>query len=82
MWGAGRTDMEKQRVTVRRDPFARGEYVRFPSHGTGDCAWCGQTRRVVYGYVWEEDDRPRRAREQHVEHWFCNLACHDTFGRL
>ena len=65
--------------TCRRDAFARGEYVRFSSHGTGDCAWCGQTRRTVFGYVWQSDDK-RSPIERDVDYWFCNLECHDSFS--
>ena len=43
-------------LTMRRDPFAGGEYERV-CYGPGQCAWCGQTRPRVFTYVWVRDDR-------------------------
>ena len=42
--------------TMRRDPFARGEYERV-CHGRGECAWCGQKRPRVFSYLWLSDGR-------------------------
>ena len=75
-------------VTVRRDPFARGEYKRFcvanplrAGHpypaGTTHCDWCGQGQKRMYSYVWWDDAKPE---PQHDSgYWFCNLDCFAAF---
>jgi hypothetical protein len=50
--------------TMRRDLFARGEYERV-CHGPVRCAWCGQTRRRVFTYVWARYDRTQFAAVEH-----------------
>lgn len=64
-------------TTVRHDPFARGEYRR-ECAGAGTCAWCGQARKRVYTYTWEEDSSSRRARYTDRRQ-FCNLECFDSY---
>lgn len=66
-------------TTCQRDSFARGELVRFSSGGSGDCAWCGQTRKKVFSYVWWNDGRARPNRG-HADHWFCGLDCMKAFS--
>jgi hypothetical protein len=66
-------------LTMRRDPFARGEYKRV-CHGPGECALCGQTRPRVFTYVWVRDDRTRSTTPDHRRaKLFCALACFTVY---
>jgi hypothetical protein len=65
--------------TMRRDPFARGEYERV-SHGPGQCAWCGQTRSRVFTYVWIRDDRTQSTSPDHRRaNTFCAFDCFTAY---
>jgi len=67
-------------VSVGRDPFARGEYLRQSESGTGlTCAWCGQVRRTLYRYAWVSDgETGPRFRGLRWSPPFCNARCrHD-----
>lgn len=67
-------------ITVKRDPFARGEYHR-QAHQGGICRWCGQDRARLYSYVWWPDDRPEPGEVDHQTfERFCNLGCRDAFS--
>jgi hypothetical protein len=67
-------------LTMRRDPFARGEYERV-CHGQGECAWCGQTRPRVYSYVWVRDDRTQSTAPEHRgAKTFCTFDCFRSFS--
>jgi hypothetical protein len=57
--------------TMRRDPFARGEYERV-CHAPGQCGRCGQTRPRVYSYVWIRDDRTQSTSPNHRS---ANIFC-------
>lgn len=63
--------------SVRRDPFARGEYIRY-CQGKGKCAFCGQQRKRVYAYAWTPDDRRIPQINNHKS--FCNLQCFDDYS--
>lgn len=65
---------------VKRDPFARGEYVRF-SLGARTCHWCGQKRKRAYNYAWADDQRadPTAPYDGYA---FCNWQCYATFHGL
>lgn len=59
--------------TLQRDPFARGEYARFP-RGPGICKWCGQSRKRLYAYVWWDDAKqPPHSDDAFGD--FCNFQC-------
>lgn len=64
-------------ASVGRDPFARGEYDR-QSAGSGTCHNCGQKRRVVFTYVWTNDDSNRRP-NHNGQKAFCNIGCHHDY---
>ena len=65
--------------TMRRDPFARGEYARL-CHGPGECAWCGQKRPRVYSYVWVRDDRTQATTADHRRaKTFCTFDCFTVY---
>ena len=65
--------------TMRRDPFARGEYEPV-CHGHGECAWCGQERPRVYSYVWTSDGRTHSTALDHRKaRKFCTFSCFDVF---
>jgi hypothetical protein len=61
-------------ITVRRDPFARGAFLR-ECKGRGCCAWCGQERLRVFSYFWANDGvtRPNLLAEWQRNHNFCNF---------
>ena len=62
-------------LSMRRNPFARGEYERV-SHGPGKCASCGQTRLRIFTYVWVRDDRTQSATSDHLRaKKFCAFDC-------
>jgi hypothetical protein len=63
-------------ISVGRDPFARGEYLR-RVHGAGECDWCGQHQKRLYTYVWEDDDKAHRNTDHaHAQaKLFCNFEC-------
>lgn len=67
---------------VARDPFARGEYARFAFSGERTCAWCGQKRKTLYVYIWQQDSLlgrvPRRSDACYAPQ-FCNLACFHSY---
>jgi hypothetical protein len=66
-------------LTMRRDPFARGEYERV-CHGQGQCAWCGQSRPRVYTYVWVRGDRMQSTTaENRRAKLFCTFNCFSVF---
>jgi hypothetical protein len=68
---------------VARDPFARGEYARFSFARKGQtCAWCGDVRRVLFVYLWQDDSiraRVPRRSDAEREHRFCNIGCHRNY---
>lgn len=64
-------------LSVKRDPFARGEYVR-TCHGKGTCKWCGMLKARVYSYTWESDDKPLRA-GQYSDDPFCGFPCYQSY---
>lgn len=63
--------------TLRRDPFARGEYVRY-SVGAGVCRWCGQQRKRLYEYLWWPDDKRPPSRTGRAG--FCNFRCFEEYS--
>jgi len=75
-----------QLVTVKRDPFARGDVVRKIERGhVGEqgyngvtCSWCGNTRKdgSLFRYGWGSDDG-RISMESHL---FCSKSCHDSYN--
>lgn len=64
-------------VTVMRDAFARTELRRF-SRASGECSWCGATRRPLFTYLTEGDAGPP-ARLSNNDRMFCNLDCYLAF---
>jgi hypothetical protein len=66
-------------MEVKRDSFARGYYER-ESHGKGTCEWCGQERRVVFSYTWQEDSVHRRNKPSYLERTFCNFNCFSIYN--
>lgn len=64
-------------LSVKRDPFARGEYIR-TCRGAGTCQWCGQQRKRVYSYHWE--DNSARARLNPDGKTFCNFGCFQSYN--
>jgi hypothetical protein len=62
-------------MTMQRDPYARGAYVRTCHANTGheQCAQCGRTPRRLYTYTWEGDGTMRHVRR--FLHAFCNFEC-------
>jgi hypothetical protein len=74
--------------TLQRDPFARGEYVRFtitaPAHSE-TCAWCGNSKLThefqksarFYRYAWWSDDK--KAPADPGGPVFCNFDCFRTY---
>ncbi len=71
-------------MTVRREPFARGECKRFTTtnrHGDTwptTCRFCGSVKKRMYSYVWWSDDKPEPRRDN--DKWFCNIDCHDSYN--
>lgn len=67
------------RVSIERDPFARGNVVRetIPRDERGACAWCGQPARFRYG--WDDDQGPRYSSMDTRQ--FCSKGCYDSFVR-
>jgi hypothetical protein len=66
-------------TTVRRDPFARGEYRR-ESIGHGECTWCGTEKRV-FTYEWEADASCfRHPPFGRTPKGFCDLGCFDAYN--
>jgi hypothetical protein len=65
-------------VSVGRDPFARGEYLRqseAQAETRAECHWCGNAPRTLYRYAWVEDGATRHRRLV----WsapYCNRNCH------
>ena len=65
--------------TMRRDPFARGEYERV-CHGPGRCAWCGRTRPRVFTYVWVRGDRTHSTKPDHRRaKTLCAIDCFTAY---
>jgi hypothetical protein len=65
--------------TMRRDPFARGEYKRL-CQGPRECAWCGQTYPRVFTYVWVSDDRTQSTTpELSRAKTFCAFDCFTAY---
>jgi hypothetical protein len=69
--------------SVKRDPFARGEYKRFVqsnrSHVSNawSCDWCGQKPDRLYSYVWWGD--AKKEPQDDSGYWFCNLNCFQAY---
>jgi hypothetical protein len=79
--------------SMRRDPFARGEYGRV-CHGPGQCAWCGQTRPRLHLRLGQgrpntvHDARPSQSQDVLCVQLFHRLPlmrtppCHNTRNAL
>lgn len=62
-------------ISVRRDPFARGEYHRI-CVGAGTCDWCGQERKRLFTYAWTSDSAMVYQHTRRGDgHAFCNVQC-------
>ena len=67
-------------LSVQRDSFARGEYVRECLTNTTSqcsCKWCGNTPKRLYSYTWVADDvswQVWRSGE-----YFCKWQCYRSF---
>lgn len=64
-------------LSVQRDPFMRGEYVRI-CQGAGVCQWCGQKRKRVFTYQWQNDSTHNRLDRN--EKTFCNFECFSSYS--
>ena len=67
-------------MTVRRDPFARGEYKRFCLDGGRyrvKCDWCGQRKNRLFSYVWWSDDKPEP--QEDSGEFFCDFSCFSSY---
>lgn len=73
-------------LTVQRDPFARGEYVRrtYTRNNVGwslrtkfECRWCGQSKDRLYTYEWRSDG----GRAHGESDLFCDFNCFKDFNR-
>ena len=65
-------------MTVARDPFARGEYVRAVSRNAAACSWCGAVKARLYTYTWSPDDRSC-SKGFPFGKGFCNISCFRAF---
>jgi len=72
-------------LSLQRNPFARGEYVRRIVHCATSCHECGQFRRRLYAYDWVPDDRAHRplskrgAAGKTTLSAFCNFKCFSAY---
>ena len=62
---------------VRRDPFARGSYLR-ETAGSGNCFWCGKQCNTLFRYVWESDARRGWISNAALTR-FCNFECFRSY---
>lgn len=66
-------------ISVGRDCFARGEYVRtIAPRSIKECGWCGNNPARLYIYTWANDDAPHRAVPD-LRRGFCNLGCFRSY---
>ena len=67
-------------TSVKRDPFARGEFRREckgNADGHAECAWCGGKPRRLYRYTWIPDGvRYALGYGARKTKWFCNFSCY------
>lgn len=65
-------------MTMRRDPFARGEYVRRLARTAfeGSCDWCGMKKRRLYTYAWAHDGGRMPPEPDEI---FCDFSCFESY---
>lgn len=65
---------------MKRNPFARGEYVRkaVVDH-YGHCNFCGTHKARMYAYAWSPDDKPIDKRSVDTLLKFCDFQCFEAY---
>ena len=70
-------------VSIRRDPFARGNLMRRAEASITGCAWCGQSRRGkrhgLFRYGWYRDGIYTRT--EWDRELFCGVECREAYQR-
>lgn len=70
-------------LSMRHDPFARGEYERTTHTNTAGrhkCEWCGSKPKRLYQYVWWNDDNNRPRIVKSSVRWYCNFSCFQSYN--
>ena len=66
----------EQHVSIRREPFARGDVVRRKAD-QGECDWCGRKGRL-WQYGWDPDSLlPGRTAWDRES--FCSIQCRRNY---
>lgn len=67
-------------VQLRRDPFARMTLMRSTTYPINNqCKCCGQTKRTLYLYWWEDDNHHGGPHKNSGP--FCGVQCYEAYNR-
>lgn len=71
--------MTMQAVSVRREPFARGDVMRRVEPSERGCMFCGNTRKngTLFRYGWNRDDTGKTVWDAKQ---FCSKSCRDAYS--
>ena len=62
------------------DPFARGKWHRENHVGKYlSCDWCGNKKKTLYSYTWEDDARGCPIPHFQSTKVFCNVECFRSY---